>query len=905
MPTAALSGRFESRESEAIDPVRRDFGFRRDPVRWLVLSSVVLILAIIAGTAMMVSNFRERALDNSKHELENTVLLLAQHFDQQLQDLAVIEDDLIADMQARGIDTGEHYVRRMSSPDIHLMLKTRIGALSYVGNINLFDSDGALINSSGAWPVPAVGIADRSFFKTFKSDPHSPPALIELVQSRISGAWTAVLARRLTSSSGEFMGVIGRGIEVARFEDFFASLALGKDAAIVLLHKDGTVLAHYPRIHSIVGQNFRSEPMFGPILAGRKDAASQFKSPITGQDRLGASRTLNGFPIVVMATESVSAALADWRQQTRFLIGVAALLALVIATAKFLIVRQLLQQHKLEKRRLNTAVNNMRQGLLLFDSSRRLVVCNQRYIEMFGLSPDVARPGCSLRELIAHRKATGTLKEDIDDHCALVLRNAAQNKVIVSETTDGRSIEIAYRTVAGGGWVTTLEDITERRRAEHRIAHLAHYDSLTDLPNRVLFHDRLEQEIRDIAHGNQFAVLLIDIDSFKGVNDSLGHAVGDELLKAVAAQLRASVGGSSFIARLGGDEFAIVQTVVGDAAEAVESVTRIQAAIRSPHDCLGHQISIDASIGIAMAPQDSFDLDQLLKNADLAMYQAKNDGRGIYRFFAPEMDRRARARRLMEVELRQISTERGFAEGGFEVHYQPLVRLRDGAVTGCEALLRWRHPDRGMISPVDFIPVAEETGLINQLGEWVLATACAEATFWPSGTKVAVNVSPVQFRNPTFPLKVAAALAASGLSAGRLELEVTEAVLIHDDTAALAILQQLRSIGVRIALDDFGTGYSSLSYLQRFPFDKIKIDRSFVRDMVGSEGSSSIVQAVVGIAAARNIITTAEGVETEGQRGLLRELGCTEMQGYLFSAARPSADIRKLLAKPTESAAVA
>lgn len=306
-----------------------------------------------------------------------------------------------------------------------------------------------------------------------------------------------------------------------------------------------------------------------------------------------------------------------------------------------------------------------------------------------------------------------------------------------------------------------------------------------------------------------------------------------------------------------------------------------------------------------MAPQDSFDLDQLLKNADLAMYQAKNDGRGIYRFFAPEMDRRARARRLMEVELRQISTERGFAEGGFEVHYQPLVRLRDGAVTGCEALLRWRHPDRGMISPVDFIPVAEETGLINQLGEWVLATACAEATFWPSGTKVAVNVSPVQFRNPTFPLKVAAALAASGLSAGRLELEVTEAVLIHDDTAALAILQQLRSIGVRIALDDFGTGYSSLSYLQRFPFDKIKIDRSFVRDMVGSEGSSSIVQAVVGIAAARNIITTAEGVETEGQRGLLRELGCTEMQGYLFSAARPSADIRKLLAKPTESAAVA
>lgn len=885
--------------------VRSESSLRRDPIRWLVLSGILLIITIVAGTAIMIGSFRERALDSSKRELENTVLLLAQHFDQQLRDLAAIQDDLVTYIESSGIDTSEHYVRRMSSPDIHLMLKTRIGALSYVGSINLFDSDGMLINSSSAWPVPALDAADRDFFKVFKSDPRSPSTLIELVRSRISGAWTAVLARKLTDRNGEFMGAIGRGVEVVHFEKFFASLSLGKDAAIVMLHQNGTVLAHYPHVHSIVGQSFGSKPMFQRILAEGGNAEGLFKSPMTGEDRLGSARALHGFPIAVMATRPVSAALADWRQQTRFLVGVAALSSLVIGTILFMIVRQLSRQHELEKRRLSTAVNNMRHGLLLFDSNRRLVVCNERYIEMFGLSADVVKPGCSLRDLIAHRKATGTLKEDVDEHCDLVLRNAALNNVIVTETTDGRSIEIAYRTVAGGGWVTTLEDITERRRAEHRIAHLAHYDSLTDLPNRVLFGERLEQEIQDIADGNRFAVLLIDLDEFKGINDSLGHAVGDELLKAVAAHLRECVGSGDFVARLGGDEFAIIHTIVSDGDDATELVTRILVAIRAPRECLGHQISIDASIGIAMAPRDGFDHDQLMKNADLAMYDAKKDGRGTYRFFAQEMGRQAVARRLMEEELRQIVKNGAFAEGGFEVHYQPLVRLRDNKVTGCEALLRWRHPERGMISPIEFIPVAEETGLINQLGEWVLTTACAEAAAWPNDTKVAVNVSPIQFRNQTLPLKVVAALAASGLPAGRLELEITEAILIHDDDAALAIMQHLRSVGVRIALDDFGTGYSSLSYLQRFPFDKIKIDRSFVKDIAGPEGSSSIVQAVVNIAASRNITTTAEGVETESQRELLRDLGCTEMQGYLFSAARPATDVRRLFAARTEKHAVA
>ncbi|HTF01069.1 MAG TPA: EAL domain-containing protein, partial [Bradyrhizobium sp.] len=578
-------------------------------------------------------------------------------------------------------------------------------------------------------------------------------------------------------------------------------------------------------------------------------------------------------------------------EQIRFLIAVAGLSVLAISTLLFLVVRRLSQQHQLEKQRLDTAINNMTQGLLMFDSSHRLVVANQRYIEMFGVSTEVVKPGCTIHDLLNHRREIGSFKGDVDEYCATLFRKLAQGKIFqtIMETANGGSIQVSYRPLQRGGWVTTLEDITERRRVEDRITHLAHYDALTDLPNRALFHEQLKRELARIAPGEQLAVLYIDIDEFKSVNDTLGHLIGDELLKSVAVSLGRCVRDTDFVARLGGDEFAIVQTGVRTADEVTGLVTRVLDTIREPYECLGHQVTTDASIGIALAPQHGTDLDQILKNADLAMYAAKSAGRRTYRFFEPEMDARVRARRMLEMDLRQA-----ISDGAFEVHYQPCVNLRDNKITGCEALLRWRHSERGMISPAEFIPIAEETGLINQLGEWVLTTACAEATTWPDHIKLAVNVSPVQFKSGTLALKIVAALAASGLPASRLELEITEAVLIRDDEAALAILHQLRAIGVGIALDDFGTGYSSLSYLQRFPFDKIKIDRCFVNDIAEPDGSSCIVQAVVNIAAARQMTTTAEGVETQQQRELLRALGCAEMQGYLFSPAKPAAEIRQL-----------
>ncbi|MDP3693330.1 EAL domain-containing protein [Bradyrhizobium sp.] len=879
-----------------------------NPIRWLVVGGGFLIAAIAIGATVMAGSFRERALNSSARELENTVLLLARHFDQQLQDFGAIQQDVATYVQLAGIETGEDYRRRMSSADIHQMLKAKIDAFSYVGSINLFDVDGVMINSSTAWPPRSVNISDRAYFKTFKSDPKSPPLLVEPLKSRVTGVWTTVLARKLTGPNGEFLGVIGRGIEHAGFTKFFQSVALGRDSTIAMHHRDGTLLARHPHVEEMVGRNFKTGPAHQRELFDKERASTRLGSPMDGRDRLVSARALPNFPIVIIASTTVASALAGWQEQIGFLATVAGLFVLVIAALLFMVVRKLSKQHlasqqrlRLEKQRLDTAVNNMTQGLLLFDSSQRLVICNQRYIDMYGLSPDVVKPGCSFREVIAHRKATGSFVGDDDKYYADTMRGIAHGNINVIEVPDGRSIQIVNEPLADGGWVATHEDITARRQTEARITHLAHYDALTDLPNRALFHDRLKNEFATLAAGGQFAVLYLDIDEFKSVNDSLGHLIGDELLKSVSITLSQCAGSGNFVARLGGDEFAIIQTAVKSDADVTDLVARVFEAIRQPFDCHGHQVTTDASIGIALAPQHGADFEQILKNADLAMYAAKTAGRRTHRFFELDMDARVKARRSLELDLR-----RAIADGAFEVQYQPCVSLRDNRISGCEALLRWRHPERGVISPAEFIPIAEDTGLINQLGEWVLTTACVEAATWPDEISIAVNVSPVQFRSGSFALRVLAALASSGLPARRLELEITEAVLIRDDEAALAILHQLRAIGVRIALDDFGTGYSSLSYLHKFPFDKIKIDRCFINDIAETGGTSSIVKAVVDIAAARSMITTAEGVETEQQRDMLRALGCSEMQGWLFSPARTAADIRQLFfAHRKKSTAVA
>ncbi len=432
--------------------------------------------------------------------------------------------------------------------------------------------------------------------------------------------------------------------------------------------------------------------------------------------------------------------------------------------------------------------------------------------------------------------------------------------------------------------------LVDPEQAEASIAFMARHDSLTKLPNRVLFRERMEEALARVNRGVQFAVIWLDLDNFKQINDSMGHPVGDGLLVAIAERLQRCVRMGDTVARVGGDEFAIIQVANQQPHDSEALVDRIFAAFRESFDVEGHQLTAGASIGVAVAPGDGVSYETLMRDADIALYLAKTEGRGMVRFFEPEMDARIHTRRMLERDL-----QGAVPRNEFELYYQPLVSLATDRIVGFEALLRWQHPVRGLVSPLDFVPVTEETGMITAIGAWALQKACLEAETWPASVSVAVNLSPVQFRSGSFALKVLAALAASGLPASRLELEITEAVLIRDDEAALAILHQLRAIGVRIALDDFGTGYSSLSYLHKFPFNKIKIDRSFINDITDAGGTSSIVKAVVDIAAARDMITTAEGVETVQQQEMLRALGCSEMQGWLFSPAKPAAEIRQLL----------
>ena len=386
------------------------------------------------------------------------------------------------------------------------------------------------------------------------------------------------------------------------------------------------------------------------------------------------------------------------------------------------------------------------------------------------------------------------------------------------------------------------------------------------------------------------AVLCLDLDRFKPVNDTLGHPVGDALLRAVAARLLACVREGDTAARLGGDEFAVLQAGAGQPEAAGALARRLVEALSAPYEVLGHQVVVGASVGVALAPGDGRDPDELLKRADMALYRAKADGRGTFRSFEPGMDARLQARRLLELDLRKA-----LAAGELELHYQPLVDLRTGAVSALEALLRWRHPARGLVPPGEFVPLAEEIGLIVPVGGWVLRRACADAAGWPGGVRVAVNLSAAQFRGRELVAAVVGALAAAGLAPARLELEITETVLLRDGEATLATLRELRALGVRIAMDDFGTGYSSLGYLRSFPFDKIKIDRCFVRDLGASADCEAIVRAVTGLGGSLGIATTAEGVETEEQLERLRAEGCDEAQGFHLGRPMPAADVRALL----------
>jgi diguanylate cyclase (GGDEF)-like protein len=543
---------------------------------------------------------------------------------------------------------------------------------------------------------------------------------------------------------------------------------------------------------------------------------------------------------------------------------------------------------------LDAALDNMSQGLCLYDSEQRLKVVNRRFCEIFNLAPEMLKPGIKFDRVLELSIAAGNHpKADMDDLLAeeLASMNASPSATRLQDLSGDRVIAITRQPIADGGWVATYEDITKRQRAEAQIVFMARHDVLTGLANRVLLAERIDQAIcqigRNITH---FGLLCVDLDHFKNVNDTLGHPIGDALLVTVAQRLVDCVREIDMVGRLGGDEFAVVLCGLNGAYEVECIARRIVQAINEPFIIEGRSLTVGVSIGISIAPNDGMTYDKLLKNADVALYLAKDDGRGTWRFFEPEMDVRLQARRALEIDLSDA-----LANNEFEVFYQPLFDFSQSRICGFEALVRWRHPTRGLVSPADFITLAEETGLIVPLGEWVLRQACAEALSWPSYMKVAVNVSPIQFRNERLLQIMTSALAQTGLVPERLELEITESVLLSHNTSTTSTLHALRNYGIRISMDDFGTGYSSLSYLHGFPFDKIKIDQSFVRTLSAEDGSRAIVHAMVALGSSLGIRTTAEGVETMEQLKWLHSIGCNEVQGYFFSRPVPAQEIPALL----------
>ncbi|WP_198375643.1 putative bifunctional diguanylate cyclase/phosphodiesterase [Neoroseomonas rubea] len=554
---------------------------------------------------------------------------------------------------------------------------------------------------------------------------------------------------------------------------------------------------------------------------------------------------------------------------------------------------RLLRNLSIQNLRFEAALANMPHGLAMLDAEERIVVVNARLGELLGLPDGVIVPDAKLEDLVAAASARGfcpgqgAQEATRDMRRSLLSGGAAE----IERMAGGRTLLLSSRRMEGSGCVLLVQDITERRAQQARIAHLAQHDALTGLPNRAHFLARIDQALARAQRGEGFALFCLDLDRFKQVNDTLGHPIGDLLLKEVTARLRTTLRDTDMVARLGGDEFAIIQDLARQPPDTAALAQRIVEVVSAPYLINGHRIVVGTSIGIALAPADGAAADTLLKAADLALYRAKADGRGIWRFFEPAMDARMQERRSLEIALRDALEQESFT-----LLYQPLLEVGSLRVSGFEALLRWRQPDGTLTLPASFIPLAEETGLIVQIGEWVLRQACRTALSWPEQMSVAVNVSAVQFRHARFVEQVREALSGSGLAPYRLELEVTETIMLQDSAVVIAQLNRLRALGVRIAMDDFGTGYSSLSYLRSFPFDTIKIDRSFVRDLDARGDARAIVSAIVGLGESLGMRTTAEGVETEAELAGLRRVGCSDAQGFLFSHPIPPEDVPGFLA---------
>jgi diguanylate cyclase (GGDEF)-like protein len=747
------------------------------------------------------------------------------------------------------------------------------------------DSEGAMIASTYGEKAPTQ-FSDREYFIYHRTHDDNVLHIGDPIRGRSADGWLIPVTRRINHTDGTFGGVAVAAINPKYFQGIYDRLNLGNNSAVVLASLKGTLLARRPFAETNIGRDMSQSGIFAQLKQAPAGSI-EITSSTDGVRRLNSYEQGHTYPLVVAVALDMTELLAPWRQSAMHrLVETSIVVAFILLMGAFIWRgTRTLAANSVKLRETNArfgaALSNMTQGLCLFDADKKLVISNGRFREMYELPHDLVMPGTPLSVLLNYQDQRG-VKGDltVDEHLEQIPSMAHQSV----STADGRVISIRRIQVENGGWLATHEDITERRRAEAEIVHLARHDGLTGLVNRAEFNSKLEEASKRLKrNGGAVTVMMLDLDKFKAVNDTLGHPAGDQLLVEVARRLQSVLRETDVPARLGGDEFAIIQEGGSGQHEGASALAlRIINAVSQPFDLSGQAANVGVSIGIAMAPEHGVEPEELLKSADLALYNAKTNGRNDFRIYHATMREMALTQQLAETELRDA-----IAREEFELHYQPVVDVNTRLISGAEALVRWRHPTKGLIAPDKFIPLAESTGLIVALGGWILRRACADAASWPSPAKIAINISGVQFQKGNLFDVVLCALVETGLGPERLELEITETSLLDNQEAHLATIRQLKNLGISMALDDFGTGYSSVTYLTNFPFDKIKIDRSFTQGVLNRRDCAAVVTSVLALAQGLGLKTTAEGIETEGQFEYMRKAGVDFAQGYLFGRPVP------------------
>lgn len=771
--------------------------------------------------------------------------------------------------------------------------------------VAIADAQGNTIASTMDLPKGApVNISDREHFHYQMTNNGDDVFVSPPVFGRVSGSWSVQLTRRLRKPDGSFDGAVVMSLAPEVLARASSPTALTKRYRVDLVGLDGIVRASDGDGKLPLAKVISDDDVMSRLRNEDGDAFPAADDP-RAPPRIYAVKHLESFPLAIIA--SIPRAMHNGALRVlmaRF--GPTVLLTLIIVAAMLYSGHRYIEVEKAraaalmksefaaarKAHELSVTLANMDQGIIMVDRDRRIAVINARAAELLSLPAQLREPGASFDAAVDDLKAKGAFGTSQDGEAREARFRAATPDQIVTcyDGTVGSDtiLEIRTERLDDGGFVRTVSDVTQRRQAEAKVRHLAQHDALTGLANRVTFRDELVTGTAAATREQPLAAYVLDLDRFKLVNDTLGHPVGDRLLKLVAERLRRCVRNGDLVSRLSGDEFAILQSSGATPESCEQLATRILQTVAAPYHIDGREICVGVSVGIATAPEHGSDPDELMTAADLALYKAKREGRGKFCVFTPQISAEVVQRRTIEQDLR------GAAERGeFMLHYQPVIDVADGHPASFEALVRWQHPTRGLVSPAEFIHIAEEIGVITDIGRWVLETACREAATWPEPLSVAVNLSPVQFKDRNLDEIIIAALEAAQLSPSRLILEITETTLMQQDDETVALLQRLRRAGIVIALDDFGQGYASLGYLLKFPFDKIKIDRHFIQRLgqTGAEDSTAVVRAMLDVATALGIAAIAEGVETQAQLDCLKSLGCGKAQGFLFSRPVPPNDL--------------